>query len=320
LAVFPEDVEVPLSVLARYWGYTGQLSPIQARRLCRRLDDLSLLAEYHLDAPPRLRLHDVIRGYLRTQTSNRRAELDRALVEAHRSLVPATSDGQSAWWHAPVEERYLWDWLPSHLWGAGLNDELEATVKHPDWLVGKLDHIGPAGLESDLSLAGDSASVSLQPVIRQNAPVFAPLDPPGSLTAVLLSRLPDDPVLATVRKQLREALPEWCLQAVTPLPDLPHPALRRTLTGHTDNVHAVAIAPDGSWLATAGDDGTVRIWDPVTGNPTAHLHRAIPAVCRRWRSPQTAVGSPPAAGTTRYGSGIRSAAPNATPSPATPTT
>ena len=27
---------------------------------------------------------------------------------------------------------------------------------------------------------------------------------------------------------------------------------------------AVAIAPDGSWLATAGD-GTVRIWDPVTG-------------------------------------------------------
>jgi WD40 repeat protein len=27
----------------------------------------------------------------------------------------------------------------------------------------------------------------------------------------------------------------------------------------------VAIAPDSSWLATAGLDGTVRIWDPVTG-------------------------------------------------------
>ena len=203
--------------------------------------------------------------YLRAQTINRRAELDRSLVDAHRSLVPATSEGQSAWWEAPAEERYLWDWLPSHLWGAGLNDELEATIKHPGWLVGKLDHVGPAGLETDLSLASDPASATLQQVIRQNAPVLAPLDPPGSLTGVLLSRLPDDPILATVRERLRGALPRPCLQAVAPLPDLPHPALRRTLTGHTGIVEAVAIAPDGSWLATAGWDDTVRIWDPVTG-------------------------------------------------------
>ena len=25
------------------------------------------------------------------------------------------------------------------------------------------------------------------------------------------------------------------------------------------------VAPDGSWLASAGDDGEVRIWDPATG-------------------------------------------------------
>ena len=40
---------------------------------------------------------------------------------------------------------------------------------------------------------------------------------------------------------------------------------RHTLTGHTDGVAAVAVAPDGTWLATAGSDGTVRIWDPHTG-------------------------------------------------------
>jgi hypothetical protein len=113
LAVFPEDVDVPLSVLGRYWAHTGQLTTIQVRRLCRRFDDLSLLAEYHLDTPPRLRLHDVIRGYLRAQTSNRRADLDRLLVDAHRSLVPATNDGPSAWWEADAEEPYLWEWLPS---------------------------------------------------------------------------------------------------------------------------------------------------------------------------------------------------------------
>jgi hypothetical protein len=33
-----------------------------------------------------------------------------------------------------------------------------------------------------------------------------------------------------------------------------------TLTGHAKRVWAVAIAPDGTWLATAGGDGTARIW------------------------------------------------------------
>jgi hypothetical protein len=162
LVMFGDDVEVPLNVLGRYWAHTGQLTTIQVRRLCSSLYDLSLLAEYDLDTPPRLRLHNVIRAYLRKRTINRQADLDRSLVDAHRSLVPATEEGQSAWWEAPAEERYLWDWLPSHLKGGGLSDELQATVKHPGWLVGKLDHVGPAGLETDLSLTIDPASATLQ--------------------------------------------------------------------------------------------------------------------------------------------------------------
>ena len=44
---------------------------------------------------------------------------------------------------------------------------------------------------------------------------------------------------------------------------------RAALTGHTGAVTAVAIAPDGTWLASAGRDGSVRIWDPVTGGISA---------------------------------------------------
>jgi WD40 repeat protein len=36
-------------------------------------------------------------------------------------------------------------------------------------------------------------------------------------------------------------------------------------------VWALAAGPTGGWLASAGDDGTVRLWDPATGAPLATL-------------------------------------------------
>jgi WD40 repeat protein len=40
---------------------------------------------------------------------------------------------------------------------------------------------------------------------------------------------------------------------------------RHVLTGHTNFVNALAFSPDGSWLATASMDRTVRIWHVATG-------------------------------------------------------
>jgi WD40 repeat protein len=67
------------------------------------------------------------------------------------------------------------------------------------------------------------------------------------------------------------------------LPDLPHPALARMLTGHSDMVRALAVAPDGSWLASADATlagGEVRIWDSVIGT-ALHTSPATPARRRR---------------------------------------
>jgi WD40 repeat protein len=56
---------------------------------------------------------------------------------------------------------------------------------------------------------------------------------------------------------------------------------RHTLTGHIDEVAAIAIALDGSWLATGGGygGGEVRIWDPDSGQTR---HTPSPATPPGW--------------------------------------
>lgn len=44
----------------------------------------------------------------------------------------------------------------------------------------------------------------------------------------------------------------------------------------------MAAAPDGTWLASASDDATVRIWDPATGACAGLMRVEAPLDCCTW--------------------------------------
>ena len=46
---------------------------------------------------------------------------------------------------------------------------------------------------------------------------------------------------------------------------------RATLTGHTEQVNACGVSPEGAWIVSAGGDHTLRVWDVKTGEKRAIL-------------------------------------------------
>ncbi len=53
-------------------------------------------------------------------------------------------------------------------------------------------------------------------------------------------------------------------------------AIVRTVDAHPGRVTDLALSADGRWLATGGDDGRLRLWDPATGRPGAVIQGSGP--------------------------------------------
>ncbi|GAA3246747.1 NB-ARC domain-containing protein [Dactylosporangium siamense] len=268
LSIFPVDVDIPIAVLELLWAQTGRLTRDRVQLLCYQLADLSLVLYYRAD-PGTIRLHRVVRSYIVHVTApDRRQRLHGQLLAAAAATLPA---GQPpAWWELPPRYDYVVAHLAEHLTAAGRRPELVATVTDLRWVHVRLTRHGATAVERDLDRAGTPAAIALARAVRQSAHLFTPLAPPGSLGAVLASRL----ARHAQTDGFVESLPRPRLANRWPLPDRPQAGLVRTLTGHTREVVAAAAAPDGGWLATAGQDGAVRIWNPVSGELRCTLAHA----------------------------------------------
>ena len=281
LGVFTENETIPILLVGALWLVSGNLDQRTTETLCARLADLGLVTLTRTDDGGAIELHSVIREFIRAELGDTRLKqlhqtlLDASAAELRTAVAAQVTTGPggrvAAWWELPESARYLWDHLIEHLIASGRSQVVEIVATDLRWVGARLEQAGPVGPFSDLALIGTPPAERVRRLFGQAAHLLAPTEPPHSQVDILYSRVSHDPdwgnqahTLSTDRRQ-PALINRW------PLPDLPDPALQRAFTGHTRKVNAVAIAPDGSWLATGGDDGTARIWDPATGRQRAVL-------------------------------------------------
>ncbi|MFE7949685.1 NB-ARC domain-containing protein [Streptomyces sp. NPDC057426] len=294
LAIFAEDESIPVPLVARLWGETGGLTEPETRALCGELDRLSLVSLVP-DHGGRIGLHDVLRDYLHKELGepavtalhgtladavgptpwepaedSRGYVLDHAiehLLAAGRTAEAARVACDLRWVEARLHQRGpLAAWadlaaVPTAT-AARLADDLTRTAHlltptDPPELLTNVLHSRLESLPLWRDRIGERrAGPGLGPHLRN------------------LRTPPDLPEPALLRTFFGHTGPVWAV-AVSPggdsLVTVGADGMARGLDPNSGGRLAVdvrgqgrfrslAMAPDGTWLATAGAGRTVHLW------------------------------------------------------------
>ena len=247
LAIFPEDVPIPLSAAASLWG----LDESDVEETAQRLARLYLLK---LDlGRGSMRLHDVMRSWLVASASH--------AAELHSRLIEAWPD----WMRLP--DAYAWRWLTWHLAQAGRRADIEKVLYDPAWLQAKLAATDANALIGDFEHSKPSEESELiQEALRLSSHVLA--KDPSQLASQLIGRLLphcNQPAIQRFSAALISAAGRAWLRPLKPALQPPGTGLLRTLVGHSGWVLGVALRGDGRRAVSASRDGTLKVWDVERG-------------------------------------------------------
>lgn len=146
-------------------------------------------------------------------------------------------------------------------------ENLERLLADTDFIQLKILLCKTQALIEDYTIAPSDNSLLaiLKKVISQNAHLFDVCECLDDLIITLFCRFYSFPELKIPLQSLKKSLPSLCLIPIHPLPDLPHPLLRRTFLGHTEWVVDCAISSHGEVIVSDSQDGSIKIWDTNTG-------------------------------------------------------
>ena len=245
---FPKMSTIPLATLEKLWGATGGLDDFDTEELCQTLYRHSLLLTFDL-ATRTIRLHDMIRSYLQKAVGDELPALHGHLLDAY---------ALTRWADLPADEPYLWDHLADHLVAAGRLEELVATMKDLRYLANKTLVRTAYAAEADLAFAEQRvpADVPLRLLTRNFANMGHLLNRCSTfneIAPVLYSRLVHLEELSDLCQAFEQDIPRPYLASWHLLPDLPDPALIRTLSGHMGYVWGCAISQGGDTIVSASE-------------------------------------------------------------------
>jgi WD40 repeat protein len=255
LAIFPEDVNIPLATLEKLWLAAGY-KPIHIEKLCEKLHKLSLLQ--HFDLSDRtIRLHDVMRQYLVQKVGADLPELHERFLDAYRFTTPMRT-----WANLPVGKPYLWRYLTYHLRESGQAETLRCLLLDYAWLANKLAVCEVNALLADYDFLREDRELQLvQSALRLSANQLT--QDRNQLTPHLLGRLlaHDSPNIQNLLKQAVANQKGAWLRPLTASLIQPGGSLLRTLEGHSGPVNCVAITPDDQSVVSASRDKTLIVWN-----------------------------------------------------------
>ncbi|MBD2208271.1 hypothetical protein H6G27_00095 [Nostoc linckia FACHB-104] len=259
-AVFPEDTPIPEAVLQTFWQPLG-LDEFDSQDVIDELVSKSLALR---DESGNLRLHDLQFDYVRKQYTTLAKE-SQGIGFLHNRLLNAYSEKYPAGWHSLANDGYIWENLAYHLLFGRREGELQQLLCDFRWLQAKLENINISALIADYDfLPLDENLQLIQGALRLSAHVLN--EDKQQLPGQLLGRL-----LGFETEEIQRLLTQ-AQQCKTPglLPQTasltsPGGSLVRTLVGHSGEVNAVALTPDGKYVISASNDKTLKVWNWQTG-------------------------------------------------------